>query len=188
MTALTLAALLAAPQPLALVPRADAVHDLRLAKCRYLWQHVAPWSYRDDLSAFFVSEHERAGIGPEWFASMVYGHANFGLTLRKRAPGLCFGPMDVKWPGYARQAGCDEPADLLDPWRNIRAHVLEAKEGVGLGYSGLALCRWIMYPARPTDWGGGRFRRTWARCESVLSDFYCERGAVLPPGSERSKP
>ena len=144
----------------------------RRAKCAYIWQRVAPWSYNPKLVEHFVAEHERLGIGPEWFASMAYGMANFGLTIGKRAPGRCFGPMDVKWPGYARQAGCRRPDDLRDPYRNITAHCLEAREGVRRGHEGLALCRWIMYPARPHDWGGGRFRKAWARHQRIVAEGY----------------
>lgn len=145
----------------------------RRAKCSYLWQRMAPWSYIPALCDYFVGEHERAGIGPEWSASICYGFANFGLTLRSAAPGRCYGPMDVKWPGYARQAGCRVPNDLLDPWKNIRAHVLEVKVGSDKGYSGVALCKYIMLPAAPTDWGCGRFRKTWAMMQSHLADYYC---------------
>lgn len=153
----------------------DAAPDakvLRRAKCAYLWQRMAPHSYSPEIVEHFISEHERMGIGPEWLASLTYGFANFGLRLNKRAPGLCYGPMDVKWGGYARRAGCRRPDDLRNWQLNITAHCLEARVGVGKGYRGQALCRYIMFPARPHDWGGGRFRRTWQRCLRLLAEGY----------------
>jgi hypothetical protein len=145
----------------------------RREKCAYLWQRVAPWSYSPEIIEHFCAQHGRLGIGPEWFASFCYGYANFGLTIGKRAPGLCYGPMDVKWGGsHSRRAGARRPEDLRN-WRlNITAHCLEAQEGVRRGHEGLALCRWIMYPARPHDWGGGKFRKTWARMNKLLSQGY----------------
>lgn len=163
------------PQPCASIVSPDAAGRekvLRRAKCAYLWQRVAPWSYSPEIVEHFCAEHERMGIGPEWLASLTYGMANFGLTIGKRAPGLCYGPMDVKWGGYARRAGCRRPDDLRDWRRNITAHCLEARVGVGKGYRGQALCRYIMYPARPHDWGGGRFRQTWQRCLRLLAEGY----------------
>lgn len=155
---------------------APTAGQLRRAKCAHLWQTVAPWSYSPEIVEFFIGEHERLGIGSEWLASFTYGFANFGLTIGRRAPGLCYGPMDVKWGGsHSRRAGARRPEDLRD-WRlNITAHCLEAQEGVRRGHEGLALCRWIMFPARPHDWGGGRFRRTWARCTSIIADWYCSQ-------------
>jgi hypothetical protein len=154
----------------------EDLHILRVAKCAAVWKAMAPWSYSQQIVAHFIGEHERLGIGSEWFSSFTYGFANFGLTVGKRAPGLCYGPMDVKWGGsHSRRAGARRPDDLRN-WRiNITAHCLEAQEGVRRGHEGLALCRWIMYPAAPTDWGGGRFRRTWARGQSVIADWYCSR-------------
>jgi len=171
---LLLALLLAAP---AYTQQAEQAQ--RRAKAAYLWQRVAPWSYSPALVEHFVSEHERLGIGPEWLASMSYGMANFGLSVGKRAPGRCFGPMDVRWPGYARQAGCRRPDDLRDPYRNITAHCLEARAGVRRGHTGLALCRWIMMPSRPHDWGRGKFRKAWARHVRLIAQGYAA-GKITP--------
>ena len=35
------------------------IHALRVAKCSYLWEQIAPHSYKPELATFFVSEHER---------------------------------------------------------------------------------------------------------------------------------
>lgn len=145
----------------------------RLNKCAYLWQQMAPWSYKPEIVAHFISEHERRGIGDQWFASFVYGFANFGLRLNAKAPGGCYGPMDVKWSsGYGQKAGCVKPDDLRDWRKNITAHCIEARVGVKRGHRGLALCKYIMYPARPHDWGGGRFRNTWEKAERQLRAGY----------------
>lgn len=145
----------------------------RRAKAAYLWAKLAPWSAKPEIVEHFIAEHERMGIGPEWAASFAYGFANAGLTIGRRFPGKCFSPMDVKWGGsYGKRAGARKPEDLRD-WRvNITAHCLEAQYGASRGYHDLALCRYIMYPARPHDWGGGRFRRTWRKMQRELAAGY----------------
>lgn len=150
---------------------AQDLHAVRVAKARYVWRHIAPWSYRPALADFFVSEHERLGIGPEWPYSLCYGFSNFGLTIGKRAPGKCFGPMDCKWPGFARQAGCKRPDDLRDPYRNITAHCLEMAYYHGrTGETGMALLARVFYPARPMYYH--RWKPTWARLLAVLAAGY----------------
>ena len=172
--ALALAALAALTVAAGAAPL-TAAQKQRRVECRVLWQALAPASYRPTLCDYFIGEHERAGIGAEWYASFAYGLANADLALRTVFPGPCFGPMDCQFGSYSRQAGCSCPDDLRDPWRNIRAHVIEAKVGVGLGYHDLALCRYIMQPGAPTDWGGGQFAQAWARMNATLRTYYLAR-------------
>jgi hypothetical protein len=47
------------------------------------------------------------------------------------------------------------------------------------GYRGLGLCRYVMYPLRPHDWGGGQFQWTDARLRAVLAGGY-RAGEVRP--------
>jgi hypothetical protein len=144
---------------------------LRRHKCRALWQAVAPWSYSPELADYFCIHHELAGIETEWYWSLVYGFSNFGLTLRSQAPGLCYGPMDVKWPGFARQVGATEPDDLLDPRTNIRAHIAEASYyHRRTGRTGIALLSTVFYPASPREYH--RWRPTDARLRRILATWY----------------
>lgn len=77
-----------------------------------------------------------------WYWAIVYGLANFGLTCYGTAPGNCTGPFDVKH--YPR---------IYDPIKNMQHHVNEQYEGWKRGYRGIGLCHYVMYPARPHDWG-----------------------------------
>jgi len=147
------------------------ISELRRTKCAYLWARVAPWSYSKGLCEFFVSEHERAGIPAEWYWSLVYGFANFGLRIGQRAPGQCFGPMDVKWPGMARQAGVKRPNDLRDPRVNIHAHVLEmAYYHRQTGETGMALLARVFYPASPRRYH--RWVPTDRRFRKLFKDYH----------------
>jgi hypothetical protein len=154
-----------------------AVHQERVAKCRAVWASSAPWSYSPALCEFFVSEHERQGIGDQWFWSTVYSKANFGMTLRKRAPGPCYSPMDCQFGSYARQAGARRAEDLRDPRLNIRAHVTEmAAHHHRYGETGMALLARVFYPARPM-----RYHR-WPRVErehrAILAKWYAKKRGV----------
>ena len=141
------------PEQAARLPaRTSRPEALRRAKCRLLWRTVAPWSYSEDLCEFFVAEHERQGIGDQWYYSLVYGFSNFGLTIGKRV-GPCYGPMDVRQE-WARACGY-RAAHLRDPRRNIRAHVAEmALYHRRTGETGMALLARVFYPASPR-----RYRR-----------------------------
>ena len=92
---------------------------------------------------------------------MVYAGANAELKVGARFEGNCAGPMDVKaWPL------------VLDPAANIEHHVAEAALGWRKGHRGLGLCRYVMVPSAPRDWGGGRFLRTHQRHLSVIENAY----------------
>ena len=162
--------LLAAAAPaLALSPAQEA----RRAKCQYLWRQVAPWSYSPQIVEHFIAEHERCGIGPQWFASMVYGFANFGLTIGKRV-GPCYGPMDVRRE-WARACGF-APNDLRDPLTNITCHVREmALYHDKTGETGMALLARVFYPARPRYYR--RWKPTDRRFRKLLREGYAS-GAI----------
>lgn len=149
---------------------------IRAAKCRAIWQSVAPWSYSAGLADYFCLQHELAGIPDQWYWSLVYGYSNFGLTIRSRAPGRCYGPLDVKWPGFARRVGARKPDDLLDPELNIRAHVAEmAYYHRRTGRTGLPLLATVFYPAAPREYH--RWRPTDRRFRQVLSTWYRKQAA-----------
>lgn len=134
------------------------LHDLRVAKCRYIVDHLYPHSGFAPYCEFLITEHERLeyehgqrahGYSAAWWWSLVYGGANFSLRVGAVAPGHCAGPMDVKhWPL------------VLDPEVNIQYHCREMLHFYKRGVRGLSLCEHVFYPRRPHDWGGGRFRRT----------------------------
>jgi len=106
--------------------------------------------YVDDLVLYcyqIAEEHNAPEFAQTWYWALVYGLANFGLTCYGTAPGNCTGPFDVKH--YPR---------VIDPIANMKHHVNEQFTGWQRGYRGIGLCKYIMYPARPHDWGG-RYRR-----------------------------
>jgi len=150
------------------VPRPlPTASELRRAKCAYLWARVAPWSYSTALCEFFVAEHERAGIGPEAYFSLVYGFSNFGLTIGKRV-GPCYGPMDVRRE-WARACGY-KANDLRDPRVNIRCHVREmAHYHRQTGETGMALLARVFYPASPRYYH--RWKPTDRRFRKLLSEW-----------------
>jgi len=146
----------------------------RRAKCRVVWQASAPWSYSPGLADFFVGEHERRGIGPEWWYSLVYGKGNFGLTIGKRAPGLCYGPLDVKWPGMAREVGARCPNDLRNPRLNIKAHCAEmAYYHRKTGREGFALLATVFYPASPREYS--RWRPVEKQHRAILAKWQAKQ-------------
>jgi hypothetical protein len=148
---------------------------LRREKCRAVWQATAPWSYSRELSDYFVAEHERQGIAAEWWYSLAWGKANFGLTLGKRAPGLCYGPMDVKWPNGAKAAGAKRPDDLRNPYTNIRAYCsLAGHWHRTTGRSGFRLLAITFYPARPHEYP--RWRPVEKQHQAILTRWYAKRG------------
>lgn len=145
----------------------------RRRKCRLLWSTHAPWSYSPDLADYLCSEHERRGIGPEWYFSLIYGMANFGLRVGATAPGRCYGPMDVKWPYCARSdaerllAGRAWHQGILrDPYVNIACHTGEmARLHERTGRTGMALIRSVFYPAAPYGRACNRWASRWERVE-----------------------
>ena len=157
-------------------PQGSTPQQQRRAKCAYLWQRVAPWSYSPKLVEHFVSEHERLGIGPQWYFSLVYGLSNFGLTVGHRV-GPCYGPMDVRGE-WARACGF-KPNDLRDPKVNITCHVREMALYRGkTGETGIALLARIFYPARPMYYQ--RWRPTERRFRRLLAAGYRTGGLAVP--------
>ena len=144
-------------------PTCDLLHQLRVRKCRYIVQHLYPNSGFGAYVEFFVSEHERLGMAEAWWYSLVYGGANFSLRVGATAPGSCAGPMDVK----------HRPL-ILDPKANIRWHCREMAGFYRRGVRGLRLCECVFYPARPHDWGGGRFAKTDRRHRACIERAYQE--------------
>lgn len=158
------------------VASAQDLHAIRVAKCRYVVRHAYYYGDERDFlpyCEYLVTYHEQlerdacakgkpaSGYGAAWWYSLVYGGANFSLKCYRRAPGRCVGPLDVKGkPGS------------IDPKRNIQYHCQEMLTGYLAGYRGLGLCRYVMLPARPTDWGGGMFAKTDARLRAVLAAGY----------------
>ena len=146
------------------------LHNLRVKKCERLVLTFA--DYGDSRAAFlphvefFISEHERLGMAGEWYWSLVYGYANFGLRCYATAPGGCAGPMDVKhWPR------------ITDPEANIRWHCAEMAGFYRRGVRGRDLCESVFYPKKPRDWdndsdGRGRFERTDDAFRKCLSEGY----------------
>ena len=144
----------------------EEIHRLKVKKCLRIIQTFYNYSGRANFSPhvdYFISYHEQleqewlakgekraAGFGETWWWSLVYGGANFSMTCYGVAPGNCAGPLDVKHYPL-----------VLDPKANIRHHTQEMF-GYYLhnGVRGINLCEWVMYPARPFDWGGGMFAKT----------------------------
>ena len=163
-----------------LLPR--ELHRLRVTKCRYLVAHLYDHPGRGSFLPYcaelvsYCEEIEREkgapGFGGSWWEALVYGAANFSLRCYKVAvypPSQgddCTGPFDVK----------REPL-VLDPVANMRHHVREQYEGWRCGYRDLGLCRYVMSPARPHDWDGGRFARTDRRHRECIARGY-ERGEL----------
>ncbi len=164
----------------------DATHDLRVAKARAVVS--AGYSYGDERDflpyvGYLVTYHEQLerdalakkkpaeGYASAYWWTLVYGGSNFGLRCYRRAPGACVGPLDVKGKRGS-----------IDPHRNIQLHCQEMLEGYLRGYRDLGLCRYVMYPARPHDWGyawcpalgrrAGRFERTDLRHRTLLGNAY----------------
>lgn len=163
------------PEPCRVTLPQPTAQDLRRAKCRYLWATVAPWSYSPELVEHFCGEHERLGIGPEWYWSLLYGYSNFGLTIGKRV-GPCYGPMDVRRE-WARACGF-APNDLRDPRVNITCHVREmVLYHNKTGETGMALLARVFYPARPMYYH--RWRPTERRFRHIIAQGYA--AGKFPP-------
>jgi len=141
------------------------VHDLRVKKCERLVATFYPHSGFMPYVDFFITEHERLGMGEAWYFSAVYGGANFSLQVGGKAPGNCAGPMDVKH--YPR---------VMDPKKNIRWHCREMHGFWKRGVRGRDLCEHVFLPANPRDWqvrnGRGRFERTDAKFRACIARGY----------------
>jgi hypothetical protein len=145
--------------------RLDMLHYIRVQKAERLIRRFANHDgnasflpYAEDLVSYceyIEQSNDAPGFGGTWYWALVYGYANFNLRCYKIAyypPRLgddCTGPFDVK----------KEP-HVLDPVDNMKHHVDEQYTGWKKGYRGIGLCKYVMYPARPHDWGGGQFAKT----------------------------
>ena len=149
---------------------ADAAecNPVALAKARVIVSELYPASGFYPYIGTLLAAHEThaaamgaPGFRAEWWSSLVYGGANAGLEVGARFPGNCAGPMDVK-----------HSPRVLDPVANIRWHVTEARLGWRNGYRGPGLCRYVMLPSNPRDWGGGEFARVDARHRAAIARAY----------------
>ena len=148
------------------LPPTDTIHQVRVRKCQRIISTFYNYRGRANFGPhieYFISYHEKLerehvakgdmrakGFGETWWWSLVYGGANFSMTCYGVAPGNCAGPLDVKHYPL-----------VLDPKANIRHHTNEIFTYYRQnGVRGIDLCRWVMYPARPHDWGGGMFAKT----------------------------
>lgn len=149
---------------------AEQIHALRVKKAERIVATYYGGSGFLPYCETLVTTHERmeaeggeraAGFGAAWYYSLVYGAANFGLQVGATAPGGCCGPMDVKHYPL-----------VTDPVANIEWHCREMAEYYRRGVRGRDLCEWVFYPARPRDWGGGRFARTDAMFRACIARGY----------------
>lgn len=147
---------------------AQRVHELRVKKAERLVATFYPGSGFLPYCDYLVTTHERMeadhgapGFGAAYYWSLVYGAANFSLRVGGVAPGNCAGPMDVKAYPLVR-----------DPVKNIDWHCREMLGFYKRGVRGRRLCEYVMLPARPHDWGGGRFRRTDMKFRECIAQGY----------------
>lgn len=143
----------------------QALRDLRIRKCRAIVRALYPRSGFGPHVEHFIDEHERMGIGDEWQWSLAYGGSNFSLRVGGRAPGRCYGPMDVKgpvptaWRPTHLYTGAWSDSRLLDPRINISVHVAEAAyHHRRTGRTGYRLMQAVFLPGAPRDWGTNRDR------------------------------
>jgi len=137
---------------------ADASHTQRVCKCCAVWQELYPWSYDEDLVEFFIGEHERVGLGPEWWYSLIYGASGAGLRAD-----MHYGPARGMFDQHftfiqCRRRQFDDVLPEHAPWGPtalhvpkvaVRAHVLEASYyHERTGRLGWALQRKVFLPAR----------------------------------------
>jgi len=120
-----------------------SVHDLRVAKCRIIVQKLYPRSGFLPFVVYFVSRHERLGMGEEWWWSLAYSGAGIGLRCHYRARNGCAGP-------------CDRPGGSTDPKANISAHCREWYGYYKRGIEGYAAAKRVFFPRRPHDWIPGK--------------------------------
>jgi len=145
----------------------QAIHELRVRKCTRIVQQLYPRSGFEPYIEFFITEHERLGMGEAWYWSAVYGAANFGLRVRATSAGNCAGPMDVKHYPL-----------VTDPEANICWHCAEMNGFYRQGVRDIDLCKHVFYPAQPHDWDtdrkgrNGRFARTDRRHRECIERGY----------------
>ena len=169
-------ALPTAPAP---ITRLSAEQRLRRQKCAYLWRKLYPWSYRPELADFFCGEHERAGLGPMWWHSLVYGVSGSELRPSMICVGgsmVSRGLMDCAWTfARSRRTALEPllsgvqpwgPGALFNPWVSIRCHVLELRQyHEQTGRADWALLRVVFLPAAPDGARTRREQRRWERLE-----------------------
>lgn len=163
------------------------LRELRIRKCEYIvktfYDHEGRTAFLPHVE-YFIRCHEgmeedavargrtaAEGFRNTWYWSLVYGAANFSLRCYATAPGNCCGPMDVKHYPL-----------VIEPEANIRYHCSEMLGFYVRGVRGIDLCRHVFYPARPHDWGGGRFRKTEAKHRACLAKGYAAGKLSLPEG------
>lgn len=163
------------------------LRELRIRKCEHIvktfYDHEGRTAFLPHVE-YFIRCHEgmeedavargrtaAEGFRNTWYWSLVYGAANFSLRCYATAPGNCCGPMDVKHYPLA-----------IEPEANIRHHCSEMLGFYVRGVRGIDLCKHVFYPARPHDWGGGRFRKTDAKHRACLAKGYAAGKLGLPEG------
>lgn len=161
----------------------ESVRDLRIAKARVI-ASLYPDSGIYPYLGFLIDEHERQGIGEEWYWSMAYSGANFSMKVGGRAPGRCYGPMDVKGPvpiaWRPKHTGSWSDSKLLDPRINIAVHVAEMAHWKKVkGARGYKLVQTVFYPKSPRDWGGGKIAKAERRHRAAIQSAY--KNNSLPP-------
>jgi hypothetical protein len=168
---------LALPMP----PPAPSASELRRAKCAYLWARVAPWSYSKGLCGFFVNEHERIGLGSDWYYSFCNAAHASGLNPRMsfRKGGMwARGLMDCTQRNGPRSAFRDlGSCDLFKPKVSIRNHCLEMnslhRQSRREGWS---LQRAVFLPRSPDGWRARREQRKWQAKDrafrAIMADWY----------------
>jgi hypothetical protein len=137
----------------------DEIHRLRVKKCEYLVSRLYPKSGFLPHVEYFISEHERRGMGDEWLWSLSYGGANCSLRCNVRFRNGCAGPMD-------------RPGGSTNPRNNIRAHCNELHGFYRRGFRGYAAMKRVFYPARPHDWGGGRIWKRYQLHRNKIDEGY----------------
>jgi len=158
--------------PTTLPPR---TRHLRILKAQRIVATFAGYSgrssflpYVEDLIDYCSEVAEKNGepeFAATWYWALVYGYANFGLrcySIARYADSAdCSGPFDVK----------QEP-HVLDPIENMKHHVDEQFIGWQKGYRGIDLCKYVMLPSAPRDWGGGMFAKTDRKFRACIQRGY----------------
>lgn len=136
-------------------------YEIRLKKSRIIVRELYPNSGFYPYIGYFLKAHRKRGMGEQYWWSLVYGGANFSLTVGGIAPGGCAGPLDVKH--YPR---------ITDPMENIDYHCNEMKSYYAMDRRGYKLIKKIFLPANPRDWGGRKLWRTHIKHKKVIKNAY----------------
>ena len=151
--------------------QAPLEHAERAAKCGVIWRELYPWSYDEGLIEFFIGEHEQAGLGPEWWYSLIYGASGAGLRAdMHNGPARGMFDQHFTFIKHRRQQFSDilpehvpwRPTALYLPKVAARAHVLEASYyHERTGRLRWALQRAVFLPAQPDGARARREQRRW---------------------------